>query len=157
MVKQIPIESERYTQEMRGTCLDLKEVRLYTDRMRFEAEKLISFDSEFEGVSSLSYFMGSLLSSVIVTAIKYFHSQQIVLDEIEGVIAVDISQPLALVPVRGYHDPSEIEAIRIKLFYYAEGDDYEIVDMFHQSQRLNPLYSLINRATPIELILQPVL
>lgn len=58
MVNKLPDESRFYDIRMRGTCPDLDGVKLYTDRKRFDADTVMTFDIEYDGYSSISYFLG---------------------------------------------------------------------------------------------------
>ncbi|MDK6804671.1 OsmC family protein [Aerococcus sp. UMB7834] len=150
-------EASVFELSMRGTCPDLKEVKLYTDRKALEAEQVVSFDNEFEGFSSVSYFLSSLLSSVILTTIRELKEEGIELDEIEGLVHAQLTNPLRLIPVRGYQEPSDLTAITIKLFYYADGDPAIINQKIRQAQAYNPIYRLVDKASPIHLEVEWVL
>lgn len=154
---KIPEESQFYDIRMRGTCPDLGSVKLYTDRNRFDANRLVSFDIEYKGYSSISYFLGALLSSVILTTIRELKTHHIELDEIEGVIDAQLSNPLRMVPVCGLDGPTDIKNITIKLYYYADGDEKHITKLIQDSQCFNPIYRLVEKSTPIHLQIEWVL
>lgn len=152
-----PEESLFYPISMRGTCPDLKEVKVYTDRNKFEIDALHSFDIEHEGITSMSYFLGSILSSCILSAIKYLSEHDIELDEIEGTIEAVLTNPLRMIPVQGYDDPSNIEDIKIKLYYYADHDEEEVQALIRESQDLNPIVRLIKQASDVSIEIEMVI
>lgn len=146
-----PDEAHVFEMSMRGTCQDLKEVRLYTDRKELTVGCTMSFDNEYDGVTSMSYFLGSLLSSMIHTAIKEFKQAGIVMDEIEGILHARLKNPLRMIPVRGYDDPPDIESIHVKLFYYADGDEEELNALLIKTQEVNPIYRLVSRSVDVKI------
>ncbi|MDY3119028.1 MAG: OsmC family protein [Peptoniphilus sp.] len=152
-----PREARTFSMSMRGTCQDLKEVHLYTDRKELVVGCVMSFDNEYDGVTAMSYFLGSLLSSMMHTTIKEMKQSGVVIDEIEGLIHAELKNPLRMVPVRGYDDPPEIESIRVKLFYYADGDEERLNAMVEKAQEVNPIFRLVHRAVPVELKVEWVL
>lgn len=157
MNKKTPDESKYFEMSMRGVCPDLEKVHLFTDRKKIEVEEMISFDNEFEGFSSISYFLGSLLSSIILTAIKELKHQGIELDEIEGVVHATLTNPLRMIPVRGYDQPSNIENIMIKIYYYSDEDENKVSHLIEEVQKFNPVYRLINQSCPVKLDIEWVL
>lgn len=146
-----PEESQFYDISMRGTSPDLDNVHLYTDRREIIIDTRMSFDIEYEGISGASHFFASLLSSIILTAIQEFKRESIELDEIEGIVQARLTNPLRMIPVRGYEDPCDFTDISIKLFYYADGNPKAMDDLIRKSQASNPIYRLVNQATPINL------
>lgn len=158
MTNKKPDESLYYNLFMRGTCPNLDTVNIYTERRNIEVDEVISFDVEFEQITAISYLLSSLLSSTIITAIKELKQNGISLDEIEGTIQAQLTNPLRMIPVRGYANPSMIEDIKIKLFYYADTDDYEKVsDIIRKAQLFNPVYQLIDKGQEINLNIEFVL
>lgn len=120
--------------------------------------EVISFDIEYEQIAAISYLLSSLLSSTIITAIKELKQNVFSLDEIEGTIQAQLTNPLRIIPVRVYIDPSMIEDIKIKLLYYADTDDYEKVsDVMRNAQLFNPVYQLIDKGQEINLNIEFVL
>ena len=63
-------ESRIFEMNFRGTSNDLSSVKIFTNKSSFQIEKQISFDSEYEQISSLEYFAGSVLSSIILTLLE---------------------------------------------------------------------------------------
>ena len=153
----IPNETLFYPLSMRGTCPDLNEVNLYTDRKKFVAGTLISFDNQYDSISSISYFLGSLLSSVILGAIKHLNNNNVELDEFEGTIHAQLTNPLHMIPVKGCNDPSEITDIEIKLYFYANHDKEDVKRLINESLSFNPIYRLINKDQRIRISSEEVL
>ncbi|RAN54773.1 hypothetical protein B8A42_06120 [Dolosigranulum pigrum] len=152
-----PEESQFYDISMRGTSPDLDNVHLYTDRREIIIDTRMSFDIEYEGISGTSHFFASLLSSVILSAIQAFKRESIELDEIEGIVRAQLTNPLRMIPVRGYEDPCDFTDITIKLFYYADSDPKAMDDLIRKSQESNPIYRLVNRASSVKLETECVL
>lgn len=158
MTARKPNESLYYDLFMRGTCPDLNTVNVYTDRRNIEVNEVVSFDIEFDQITAISYLLSSLLSSTIITAINELKQNDIVLDEIEGTIQAQLTNPLRMIPVRGYTDPSLIDNIKIKLFYYADTVDYDKVsELIRDAQLFNPIYQLIDKGQKISLNIEFVL
>ena len=63
-------ESKIFDIKFRGTSNDLSSVKIYTNKNSFQIEKQISFDSEYKPISSLEYFAGSVLSSILLTFLE---------------------------------------------------------------------------------------
>ncbi|MGJ9382073.1 hypothetical protein [Salipaludibacillus sp. CF4.18] len=63
-------ESRIFDMNFRGTSNDLSSVKIYTNKNSIQIEKQISFDSDDEKISSLEYFAGSVLSSIILTLLE---------------------------------------------------------------------------------------
>ena len=146
-----PYESEYFPIKMRATCLDLVNVKVYTDRNFISTDRLISFDNEYQGISSVSAFLSSILSSVILTSIKSFKQAKIELDEIEGTIECVLTNPLAIIPVVGYDRIPSFESIVIKLYYYANERHETCVDCITRAQLYNPVYNMVKKATQVDL------
>ncbi len=158
MTTRMPEESKRFKLKLRGTCPNLDTVNVYTDRMTIKVDEVMSFDIEFESVTAISYLLSSLLSSTIITAIKELKRHKVVLDEIEGTIQAQLTNPLRMIPVQGYEAPSLIEDINIKLFYYADTEDCEAVsELIRTAQLYNPVYQLIAKGQEIKLDVEFVL
>ena len=63
-------ESRIFEMNFRGTSNDLSSVKIFTNKNSFQIEKQISFDTEYEQISSLEYFAGTVLSSIILTLLE---------------------------------------------------------------------------------------
>ena len=51
-------ESRIFDMNFRGTSNDLSSVKIFTNKNSFQIEKQISFDLEYEQITSLEYFAG---------------------------------------------------------------------------------------------------
>ena len=104
----------------RGTSNDLSSVKIFTNKSSFQIEKQISFDTEYEQISSLEYFAGSVLSSIILTLLEQSKKRGSIIEEIEGVLNLSLANPLSLVGVKGYDEEPTIRKITVTIFLFAE-------------------------------------
>lgn len=93
----------------------------------------------------------------MMTALKELKLAALDIDEIEGVIEAQLSNPLRMIPVRGYDQASEIENIRIKIYYYSDDDEDKVTAFIKDCQQFNPIYRLVEKSTSIDLSVDWVL
>lgn len=135
---------------LRATMNDLKNVHIYTANSSFIMNNSISFDSEAENISSLDYFMGALLASIMLMSVKKAKKKQVMIDEIEGKINFQLNNPLNALDVIGYNEISFIEWIKIKIYYYASGEELQNNRILREILVENPIYQLINKGTSLQ-------
>ncbi|MCI5674736.1 MAG: hypothetical protein MR314_01015 [Ezakiella sp.] len=134
---------------LRATMNDLKNVHIYTANSSFVVDSSISFDSEAENISAINYFMGSLLSSIMLMSVKKAKKRDVIIEEIEGKIEFKLNNPLNALDVRGYYENSYIDYIDIKIYYYADGDEESNNLLLTQLLDENPIYNLIKKTTSL--------
>ncbi|MDY6065568.1 MAG: hypothetical protein SPI59_04500 [Finegoldia sp.] len=142
---------------LRATMNDLETVRIYTDNDYFVAGDAVSFDSEAENISAINYFCGSFLASLLKMLVQKSKLYKVDIEEIEGKIDFTLTNPLNLLAVKGYDNPSDIERINIKIYYYAEGDQDDLNEIFLEILKSNPIYRLIDKSVDLSISLNMVI
>lgn len=136
---------------LRATMNDLENIRIYTDNDYFIVGDSVSFDSEAENISAINYFCGSFLASIIKILVKKAKMAGVDIEEIEGKIDFRLTNPLNILGVKGYDEPSDIEEMTIKIYYYAEGEEDYLKNLFMEILSSNPLYRLVKKASEINI------
>ncbi len=145
-------ESRIFDMNFRGTSNDLSSVKVFTNKNSFQIEKQISFDSEYNQISSLEYFAGSVLSSIILTLLEQSKKRGSIIEEIEGVLNLSLENPLSLVGVRGYDEEPFIRKITVTVFLFADLEDNEFDDFCFRALKNSPIYNTLKRSMELEVI-----
>lgn len=139
-------ESKMYEMTFRGTSNDISSVNVYTNKNSIHIEKQLSFDSEFERISSMEYFAGSVLSSILLTLLEQSKKQGSIIEEIEGVLNLSLENPLTLVGVRGYNEEPVIRKITVTVFVYADLEDTALDDFCMKALKHSPIYNTLKKS-----------
>jgi hypothetical protein len=127
-------------------------VKIFTNKNSFQIEKQISFDSEYRLISSLEYFAGSVLSSILLTLLEQSGKRGIMIDEIEGVLNLLLENPLFLVGVKGYDEEPFIRKITVTVFLYVDLEDKDFNDFCLGALKHSPIYNTLKRTMDIEVV-----
>lgn len=142
-------ESKVFDMSFRGTSNDLSSVKIFTNKNSFQIEKQVSFDSEYEPISSLEYFAGSVLSSILLTLLEQRGS---LIEEIEGVLNLSLENPLSLVGVKGYDEEPIIKKITVTVFLFADLEDNDFDEFCFGALKNSPIYNTLKRSMDLEVI-----
>jgi hypothetical protein len=142
-------ESRIFEMSFRGTSNDLSSVKIFTNQNSFQIEKQISFDSEYQPISSLEYFAGSVLSSILLALLEQGGS---LIEEIEGVLNLSLENPLSMVGVKGYEEEPFIRKITITVFLYVDLEDDDFNDYCSEALKHSPIYNTLKRSMDLEVI-----
>jgi hypothetical protein len=145
-------ESRIFDMSFRGTSNDLSSAKIFTNKNSFQIEKQISFDSEYNQISSLEYFAGSVLSSIILTLLEQSKKKGSIIEEIEGVLNLSLENPLSLVGVRGYDEEPFIRKITVTVFLFADLEDNDFDDFCFRALKISPIYNTLKRSMELEVI-----
>lgn len=145
-------ESRIFDMSFRGTSNDLSSVKIFTNKNSFQIEKQISFDSEYNQISSLEYFAGSVLSSIILTLLEQSKKRDSIIEEIEGVLNLSLENPLSLVGVRGYDEEPFIRKITLTVFLFADLEDNDFDDFCFRALKNSPIYNTLKKSMELEVI-----
>ena len=145
-------ESRIFDMSFRGTSNDLSSVKIFTNKNSFQIEKQISFDSEYKQISSLEYFAGSVLSSILLTLLEQSKKRGSMIEEIEGVLNLSLENPLSLVGVRGYDEEPFIRKITVTVFLFADLEDSDFDDFCTRALNNSPIYNTLKRSMELEVI-----
>ncbi|WP_458414848.1 OsmC family protein [Schinkia sp. CFF1] len=145
-------ESKVFDMNFRGTSNDLSSVKIYTNKNSFQIEKQISFDSEYEQISSLEYFAGSVLSSILLTLLEQSKKNGSIIEEIEGVLNLSLVNPLTLLGVRGYDEEPSISKITVTVFLFADLEESEFFDFCNLALHNSPVYNTLKKSMELEVI-----
>lgn len=143
-------ESENFEVSFRATSNTLSSVKIFTNNNSFQIEKQVSFDSEYKHISSLEYFAGSILSSVMLALLEQSKKRDVDIEEIEGVLRLTLKNPLSFIGVKGYDDEPFIEKICITVFLYLELEEKEFTNFCYTSLSKSPLYNTLKRTMDME-------
>ncbi|CAM4294722.1 OsmC family protein [Paenibacillus tarimensis] len=150
-------ESRIFDMNFRGTSNDLSTVKIYTNKNSFQIEKQISFDSEYKPISSVEYFAGSVLSSIILTLLEQSQKSGLTIEEIEGVLNLSLANPLSLVGVKGYDEEPYIQRLTVTVFLYVDLEDKELNDFCYDALKKSPIYNTLKRSLELEVIFKKLL
>ncbi|GIQ70499.1 hypothetical protein DUZ99_09960 [Xylanibacillus composti] len=150
-------ESSVFDLSFRGTSNDLSTVKVYTNRNSFQIEKQISFDSEYEPVTSLEYFAGSVLSSILLTLLEQSKRKGSVIEELEGVLNLSLENPLTMVGVKGYEEEPIIRKISVTVFLFADMEDHELDDFCFGALNKSPIYNTLKRSMEFDVVFKKLL
>ncbi|PZD96518.1 hypothetical protein DNH61_06840 [Paenibacillus sambharensis] len=150
-------ESRFYDMKFRGTSNDLATVKIYTSKNSFQIEKQISFDSDYEPVSSMEYFAGSVLSSILLTLLEQSKRSGLIIEEVEGVLNLSLENPLTLVGVRGYDEEPAIRKIAVTVFLFVELEDQDFDDFCFRALRKSPIYNTLMRSMELEVMFKKLI
>jgi uncharacterized OsmC-like protein len=145
-------ESKIFDMSFRGTSNDLSSVKVYTNKNSFQIERQISFDSEDKDISSLEYFAGSILSSIILTLLEQSKKRGSIIEEMEGVLNLSLENPLSMVGVKGYDEEPIIRRITVTIFLYADLEDNDMDDFCSKALNQSPIYNTLKRSMELEVI-----
>lgn len=143
-------ESRMFDMTFRGTSNDLSSVKIYTNKNSFQIEKQISFDAEYTPISSLEYFAGSVLSSILLTLLEQSKKRGSLIEEIEGVLNLSLENPLTLVGVKGYEEEPLIQKIAVTVFLFADLEDPDFDDFCFGALKQSPIYNTLKRSMELE-------
>lgn len=150
-------ESKSFDMSFRGTSNDLSSVKVFTNKTGFQIGKQISFDSEYEQITSIEYFAGSVLSSILLTLLEQSKKRGSIIEEIEGVLHLALENPLTLVGVRGYDEEPYIRNITVTVFLYADLEDGDFGAFCNAALRNSPVYNTLKRSMEIEVVFKRLL
>ncbi len=145
-------ESRIFEMSFRGTSNDLSSVKIYTNKNSFQIEKQISFDSECKEITSLEYFAGSVLSSIILTFLEQSKKRGPIIEEIEGVLNLSLDNPLSLVGVKGYDEEPFIRKITVAVFLFVDLEDNDFDDFCFRALKNSPIYNTLKRSMEMEVV-----
>ncbi|MCI3924726.1 OsmC family protein [Paenibacillus sp. TRM 82003] len=143
--------------KFRGTSNDLSTVKIYTNKNSFQIDKQISFDSESKPISSVEYFAGSVLSSILLTLLEQAKRRRLFIEEIEGVLNLSLENPLSLLGVRGYDEEPRIRKLTITVFLFVDLEDSEFEDFCFDALKQCPIYNTLKKSTEIEVLCRKLL
>jgi hypothetical protein len=150
-------ESQMYDLHFRGTSNDLSSVKIYTNKNSFQIEKQISFDSEYKPISSLEYFAGSLLSSILLAFLEQSKKRGSIIEEMEGVLSLTLENPLSLLGVKGYEEEPFISKMAVTVFIYADLEDKAFDDFCLGALAKSPVYNTLKRSMELEVVFKKLI
>jgi hypothetical protein len=150
-------ESRMFDMSFRGTSNDLSTVKVYTNKNSFQIEKQISFDSESKPITSLEYFAGSVLSSILLTLLEQSKQRGSIIEEMEGVLNLSLENPLSLVGVKGYDEEPNIQKMTVTVFLYVDLEGQDFDDFCYGALRKSPIYNTLRRSMELDVIFKRLL
>ncbi|WP_259457916.1 OsmC family protein [Salipaludibacillus neizhouensis] len=145
-------ESRIFDMNFRGTSNDLSSVKIYTNKNSIQIEKQLSFDSDDEKISSLEYFAGSVLSSIILTLLEQSKKKASIIEEIEGVLNLSLENPLSLLDVRGYDEEPFIRKITVTVYLFADLEENDFIKFCTEALKNSPVYNTLKRSMELEVL-----
>jgi hypothetical protein len=150
-------ESKMFDMNFRGTSNDLASVKFYTNKNCFQIEKQISFDSEYKPISSLEYFAGSVLSSMLLALLEQSKRRGSIIEEIEGVLNLSLENPLSLIGVKGYEEEPFISQMTVTIFLYVELEGKAFDDFCTGALANSPIYNTLKRSMELSVIFKKLM
>ncbi|WP_244889010.1 OsmC family protein [Neobacillus drentensis] len=150
-------ESRIFDMNFRGTSNDLSSVKIFTSKSSFQIEKQISFDLENKQITSLEYFAGSVLSSIILTLLEQSKKRGSIIEEIEGVLNLSLENPLSLVGVKGYDEEPFIRNITVTVFLFVDLEDNDFDEFTFNALKNSPIYNTLKRSMGLEIIFKKLI
>ena len=150
-------ESRIFDMNFRGTSNDLSSVKIFTNKNSFQIEKQISFDLEYKQITSLEYFAGSVLSSIILTLLEQSKKRGSIIEEIEGVLNLSLENPLSLVGVKGYDEEPLIRNITVTVFLFVDLEDNDFDEFTFRALKNSPIYNTLKRSMELEVIFKKLI
>ncbi|MDQ6597812.1 hypothetical protein E2K98_25115 [Bacillus salipaludis] len=150
-------ESRIFDMSFRGTSNDLSSVKVFTNQMSFQIEKQMSFDPEYNEITSLEYFAGSVLSSIILTLLEVSKKRGSIIEEIEGVLNLSLENPLSLVGVKGYDEEPFIRKITVTVFLFVEIEDNDFDDFCFSALKNSPIFNTLKKSMELEVLFKKLI
>lgn len=150
-------ESKMFDISFRGTSNDLSSVKIYTNKNSFQIEKQISFDSESKPISSIEYFAGSVLSSILLTLLEQSNKRGSIIEEMEGVLNLTLENPLSLIGVKGYDEEPLIAKMTVTVFLYVDLEDKAFDDFCWGALAKSPIYNTLKRSMELEVLFKKLI
>ncbi|MBF1006605.1 MAG: OsmC family peroxiredoxin [Lachnospiraceae bacterium] len=122
-------ESEIYEKKYRLIAVN-NGVKAYNEKISININENISFDSKKEEFSSLDHFVTSIVSDLLIAINKYTKKQGEIIMDLESQTVVIVKNPLSLLNVKGFDEPSYIESIKIKIYLYTFMEEEKAEDYF---------------------------
>lgn len=145
-------ESKMFDVSFRATSNDLSTVKIYTSKTSFQIEKQISFDSEYSSITSLEYFAGSVLSSMLLSFLEQSKKRGSIIEELEGVLSLSLENPLSLIGVKGYEEEPFISKMAVTIYLYVELEGKEFEDFCAEALANSPIYNTLRRSMEFEVL-----
>jgi len=150
-------ESQTFDISFRGTSNDLSAVKIYTNQNSFQIEKQISFDSAYKPISSLEYFAGSVLSSILLALLERSKKRGSIIEEIEGVLNLSLANPLSMIGVKGYEEEPLISKMTVTIFVYADLEGEAFDDFCWDALANSPIYNTLKRSMELEVVFKKLI
>lgn len=150
-------ESKMFDMNFRGTSNDLSSVKIYTNKNSVQIDKQISFDSEYKPITSLEYFAGSVLSSILLSFLERSNKKGSVVEEIEGVLNLSLENPLFLLGVKGYEEEPLISKMTVTVFLYVDLEDKAFDDYCLNALAHCPIYNTLKRSMALEVLFKKLI
>ncbi|WP_235846513.1 OsmC family protein [Neobacillus drentensis] len=132
-------------------------MKIFTSKSSFQIEKQISFDLENKQITSLEYFAGSVLSSIILTLLEQSKKRGSIIEEIEGVLNLSLENPLSLVGVKGYDEEPFIRNITVTVFLFVDLEDNDFDEFTFNALKNSPIYNTLKRSMGLEIIFKKLI
>lgn len=114
----VPEESERYEISYRAILKDT--LTVFSDGGALQVDSEISFDMADKGTTAADCFAASLLGGIMHHIAGRAQAAGITLEDVEGKIAMTISEPLSVIGVIGCSVPPAISSVRITIYLWAD-------------------------------------
>ncbi|WP_284646214.1 hypothetical protein [Paenibacillus silviterrae] len=150
-------ESKIFDLNFRGTSNDLTSVKIYTNKNSVQIDKQISFDSEYKPVTSLDYFAGSVLSSILLSFLEQSKKRGSIIEEMEGVLNLSLENPLSLIGVKGYDEEPFISKMIVTVFLYVDLEDKAFDDFCLGALANSPIYNTLKRSMELKVLFKKLI
>ncbi|WP_018633716.1 OsmC family protein [Neomegalonema perideroedes] len=149
-------ESRFHDMSFRAVARDSGEVKVFTDKTSFAVGSAISFDNESAEISSVDYFAGALLSSLMLTLRAHGRRRGVPVEDLEGSLSLQLADPLPLVGVRGAGGTPHFSRIRARIYAYTGLTPEAFGDFCQEALRLCPVYQTLARSADVAVLFKPL-
>lgn len=129
-----------FSKSFRAVVFD-NDVKVYNEKTSVSIDQAISFDSEKDKFTSIDLFVSSIVSEILLTMINLAKKRGEILQDIEAKADLEILNPMYLLNVIGYEDPSIIEKLEIDIYFFSFLGDKELDDFLNEVLKRTLIYN----------------
>lgn len=115
---KVPEESERHETSYRAILKD--SLTVFSDSGSLQVDSEISFDMADKGTSAADCFAASVLGGIMHHVASRARAAGMTIEDVEGRIAISISDPLSVIGVIGCSAPPAVSSVRITIYLWAD-------------------------------------
>jgi uncharacterized OsmC-like protein len=138
-------ESRFFDMRFRAVVRDLKNVRIFTGKDSFESCAQMTFDAEYQGITCVEYFLGSIMGSILLSLLERAQQEHVCIEEMEGQLSAKLENPLSFLHVQGYAQEPGIGDIEVIVYLYADMEEEALLRFCNETLAQCPVYNLIKK------------
>lgn len=123
----------------------------------FKVGDAVSFDSEYNSISSLEYVLGAVGSELITNLKRLARKKKIEIDAVEVVINGKLSNPFVYLQVIGETGSPEIETLNLKVYISTLESKSNIDSLWQEVLKISPLINTLRHSVQFKYDLKLIL